>query len=470
MHRGRPEEDYLWITLQELWPQPHLHVSRQRLPGHPPAFHNQALQYFHPGSLPAGISEEGYHYSGHQEGWLRCGRCQELPPHLGAHVPIQLYRENRGEATGRILGLQQPTPQVPSGFRRGHSTETAILRMLSDIYAAIDHGRVVLLALLDVSAAFDTVDHDILLERLSVSFGATDRALAWIRSLLSSRSQSVRLGNSSSPSSSIRYGVPQGSILGPLLYIIYTAEVERVVRSFGFAVPLYADDTQLYGNSSPMDAEDFSVRVLEVISAVESWMSSNRLRLNAEKTQFIWFGTRQQLAKRNLASLALISPSLISSDSVRDLGFFWTASWRWMLTSSNFAVPASTSFEGCGSFGTVCREGPCWPLCARLFAIGLTIVTASYVELLRAVWIAYSPSWTLLRDSSSTFQSFHISRWPSVMSFTGFQSSVAPSTKSVSSCETALSVRRHLIYSNSASRSPPCWVVSIFDLLAEMTS
>ena len=150
--------------------------------------------------------------------------------------------------------------------------------------------------------------------------------------------------------------------------------------------------------------------------------------------------------------------------------FFWTASWRWMLTSSNYAVPASTSFEGCGSFGIVCREDACWPLRARSFAIGLTIATASSVELLRAVWIAYSPSWTLRRDSSSTFQSFHTSRWPSVMSFTGFQSSVALNTKSVSSCETALSVRRRLIYRNSASLSPPCWVVSIFDLLAEMTS
>ena len=150
--------------------------------------------------------------------------------------------------------------------------------------------------------------------------------------------------------------------------------------------------------------------------------------------------------------------------------FFWTASWRWMLTSSNSAVPASTSFEGCGSFGIVCREGPCWPLRARLSAIGSTIATASSVVLLRAVWIVYSPSWTLRRDSSSIFQSFYTSRWLSVMSFTGFQSSVALSTKSVSSCETASSVLRHIIYRNSASLSSPCWVVSIFDLLTETTS
>ena len=124
-------------------------------------------------------------------------------------------------------------PKFQSGFRRGYSTETAILRMLSDIYAAVDRGRVALLALLDVSAAFDTVDHDILLERLLVSFGVTGSAHAWIRSFLSSRSQSVRLGSSSSSWSSIRCGVPQGSILGPLLYILYTADVERIVESFG---------------------------------------------------------------------------------------------------------------------------------------------------------------------------------------------------------------------------------------------
>ena len=109
-------------------------------------------------------------------------------------------------------------------------------------------------------------------------------------------------------------------------------------------------------------------------------------------------------------------------------------------------------------------------LCVRAHLQSDWLFQRRPVELLQAVWIAYSPSWTLRRDSSSTFQSSHTSRWPSVMSFTGFQSSVALSTKSVSSCETALSVRRHLIYWNSASLSPPCWVVSIFDLLAEMAS
>ena len=83
-------------------------------------------------------------------------------------------------------------PKLLSGFRSGHSTETAILRVLSDIYSSIDQGQVVLLALLDVSAAFNTVDHDILLERLSKSFGITGLAHHWIRSFLTSRTQTVQ--------------------------------------------------------------------------------------------------------------------------------------------------------------------------------------------------------------------------------------------------------------------------------------
>ena len=107
-------------------------------------------------------------------------------------------------------------PRLQSGFRSGHSTETAILRVLSDIYSSIDQGQVALLALLDVSAAFDTVDHDILLERLSKSFGITRSAHHWIRSFLTSRTQTVHVGISISTSAPVRWGVQKGSVLGPL--------------------------------------------------------------------------------------------------------------------------------------------------------------------------------------------------------------------------------------------------------------
>ena len=207
-------------------------------------------------------------------------------------------------------------PKLQSGFRRYHSTESAVLRVLSDIYSAVDRGDVALLALLDVSAAFDTVDHSILLERLSTSFGLSGQAYAWFDSYISGRSQSVRLGGTSSPRALVRFGIPQGSVLGPILYVLYTADVARIVESFGLKVHLYADDTQIYGSSSVSRSVELSELLLLVIDRVNDWMSSNRLRLNPDKTEFIWFGTRHQLSNLNPRSISVIP----SSTSVRDLG------------------------------------------------------------------------------------------------------------------------------------------------------
>ena len=211
-------------------------------------------------------------------------------------------------------------PKLQSGFRSGHSTETTILRVLSDIYSSIDQGQVVLLALLDVSVAFDTVDHDILLERLSKSFGIAGSAHHWIRSFLTSRTQTVYVGASTSTAAPVRWGVPQGSDLGPLLYVLYTADVAGIVTSCGLGVHLYADDTQLHGSCLASDAEMLSRLVLRSIEAVRLWMASNRLRLNPDKTQFLWFGTRQQLAKRSCDQLSSVLPSLVSDTHVRNLG------------------------------------------------------------------------------------------------------------------------------------------------------
>ena len=198
-------------------------------------------------------------------------------------------------------------PKFQSGFRRFHSTESAVLRVLSDIYSAIDRGDVALLALLDVSgAAFDTVDHSILLERLSTSFGLGGQAYSWFDSNISGRSQSVRLGGTSSPKTSVRFGIPQGSVLGPVLYVLYTAVVARIVESFGLQVYLYADDTQIYGSSSVSRSVELAELLLLVIDRINEWMSSksNRLCLNSDKTEFIWFGTRHQLSTLNPRSVS----------------------------------------------------------------------------------------------------------------------------------------------------------------------
>src|SRR6218665_1040982 len=105
------------------------------------------------------------------------------------------------------------------------STETPLLHLLSDIYGAVDSSQLTLLALFDVSAAFDTVDHEILLKRLDISFGLSGNFLSWVGSFLSERSLCVVHLPSRSAWVPAPYGLPQGSVLGPLLYIIYTSEI-----------------------------------------------------------------------------------------------------------------------------------------------------------------------------------------------------------------------------------------------------
>ena len=182
-------------------------------------------------------------------------------------------------------------PKFQSGFRRHHSTESALLRVLSDIFSATDKGEVSLLALLDVSAAFDTVDHSILLDRLSISYGLSGSAFDWMQSFIVGRTQTVHYGGSISRRAQLRSGIAQGSVLGPILYILYTADVQKLVESFGFRVHLYADDTQFHDSCKSTDAAELADRAMRVIEAVGNWMSSNRLRLNADKTQFIWLGS-----------------------------------------------------------------------------------------------------------------------------------------------------------------------------------
>ena len=112
---------------------------------------------------------------------------------------------------------------LQSAYKKFHSTETALIKFHNDVVTAIDSGHSVILVLLDLSAAFDTVDHTILIRRLSTHFGIRGRALDWFVSYLSDRAQYTKVNDISSNSLYLTQGVPQGSVLGPILNSLYTS-------------------------------------------------------------------------------------------------------------------------------------------------------------------------------------------------------------------------------------------------------
>ncbi len=213
-----------------------------------------------------------------------------------------------------------------SAYKTGHSTETALLKVQNDLLRAMDKDEVALLLLLDLSAAFDTVGHDALLERLSARFGISGTALAWFDSYLKGRSQTVIINGVKSESHSLKWGVPQGSVLGPLLFTAYTSPLSDIAEKHDISIHLYADDTQPYLTFKPSIslAEEQAVSKLSsFIVELRQWMATNTLKLNDDKTVFLLIGRKAQVNKVSIDSF-LVGESLIpKSDMAPNLGTLW---------------------------------------------------------------------------------------------------------------------------------------------------
>ena len=206
-----------------------------------------------------------------------------------------------------------------SGFRPYHSTETALLRVTNDLLLSSDRGCISLLVLLDLSAAFDTIDHTILLHRLEHFVGINGSALAWFKSYLYDRHQFVAVNEEVSYRSQVQYGVPQGSVLGPLLFTLYMLPLGNIIRKHGVSFHCYADDTQLYISSRPGETYQFE-KLTECIVDIKNWMTSNFLLLNSEKTEVLIIGPKNSACNNLERCLSLDGCSVNSSSSVRNLG------------------------------------------------------------------------------------------------------------------------------------------------------
>ena len=179
-------------------------------------------------------------------------------------------------------------------YRSNHSTETVLIRVYNDIVLSIDNRRSVPLVLLDLSAAFDTVDHRLLCSRLSIRFGIGDMALDWIYSYLSDRTQFVKVNDGISDFRNLDFGVPQGSALGPMPYSFYTTPLGDIARSHGLSYHFYADDFQLYLSFKTSSFEDMvscKSKIEACATDIESWMIKNKLKVNGDKTEILVFSS-----------------------------------------------------------------------------------------------------------------------------------------------------------------------------------
>ena len=210
-----------------------------------------------------------------------------------------------------------------SAYKAHHSTETALLQVKNYIMDSLDSGKAVLLVLLDMTAAFDTVDHAILTNRLQSRFGVTGSAIEWFRSYLKDRRMKVMINNDMSVEHVLNYSVPQGSIVGPQGFIMYTHPVGDIIRKYNIVFHSYADDTQLLCKFDPKIPGDCDRALLELskcIQEIGDWMHCNRLQLNQQKTEFMVIASSHVLNTLPPLQLDLGHVCIQASSSVKNLG------------------------------------------------------------------------------------------------------------------------------------------------------
>ena len=185
--------------------------------------------------------------------------------------------------------------------------------------------QAVILLLLDMSTAIDTIEISQLLTTLNDCFGVKEMALKWIKSYMSHRFFSVQVAGESSTWNELRYGVPQGSVLGPLLFSAYTTPIRDILNKHNVSYHKFADDLQIYVDYNPAtsgEVERVQLLLKACIEDVQQWMLMNKLKLNADKTEYITFLSPFQLKKFGLFDIQVGDVTISPVKSVRNLGAY----------------------------------------------------------------------------------------------------------------------------------------------------
>ena len=215
-----------------------------------------------------------------------------------------------------FLGSNGILDTFQSGSRAHYSNETALLKVLNDLRLNTDSKKLSVLTLLDLSAAFDTIDHDILIDRLENWVGLSGPVLNWVRTYLTDREYFISLGEHRSNNVKLTTGVSQGSDLGCLFFLLYMLPLGAIFRNYNINYQSYIDDNQMTIDVTPDDYSPVD-RLVLCLADIDTWMSDNFLKLNREKTEVLIIGDREEREKLSNHMKTLdFSPK----DKARNLG------------------------------------------------------------------------------------------------------------------------------------------------------
>ena len=212
-----------------------------------------------------------------------------------------------------------------SAYRSGHSTEIVLLRILNGLLTSLDGNKISVLLLLDLSAAFDTIEHQILLSRLNHDLGIRGTALNWFRSYLSDRIQYVLIDDQKPRETSLDFGVPQGSVLYPVLFILCTTRLTCLIETHSIRHEMFANDTQLNHSESPENYSDLVRSLFDCVKETGLWMEENKLKLNNDKTKVIRFSSLSSVntTLQHLQTIFLSNTDVKFAGTVRSLSFIF---------------------------------------------------------------------------------------------------------------------------------------------------
>ena len=171
-----------------------------------------------------------------------------------------------------------------SAYHPGHKTEIALLKVANDLFFSLKKGNISVIALHDISSAFDTIDHPILVHHIHADIGFTDTVLQWFSSYLTDQTHYISLSNNCSVFAAVHSGVPQGSVLGPILFTMYTKPLSAIIDSHSIIHHSYSDDLQLQMSAPPDGISELLDYMQSYVSDVETWTTTNMPKFNDNKT------------------------------------------------------------------------------------------------------------------------------------------------------------------------------------------